>query len=360
MADQSGDKTQDATPYRRQKAREEGQVARSQDLASATILVVGLGILLWLGGRVLAFMSDSIERQTSTVALTMDTDTAVALWNSTLAELSKAVLPVLALMMLVAIGVHLVQTGLIFLPEKLAPDWSRLSPFKGLKRIFSLVGAMRLSFGIFKITVIAIVAYFSLYTRIDELLILTGQSVGEIGVFLLSITIWTGLKIGAALLVLAILDFAFQKWKHEQDLMMTQQEVRDEMKNLQGDPETIARRKAVQRQLVLNRLSTDIPKADVIITNPTELAIAIQYDIEKMRAPIVLAKGAGVLAARIRRLALENDVPIVEKKELARALYKHVDVNHPVPSEQYAAVAEVLAYVYQLKGRPLPGARKAA
>jgi len=360
MAEQSGDKTQDATPYRRQKAREEGQVARSQDLASATILVVGLGILLWLGGRVLTFMSDSIEQQTSTVALTMDTDTAISLWNSTLLNLGKAVLPVLLLMMLVAIAVHVFQTGLIFLPEKLAPDWSRLSPLKGLKRIFSLVGAMRLSFGIFKIMVIALVAYASLYARIEELLILPGKSVGEIGAFLLSITIWTGLKIGAALLVLAILDYAFQKWKHEQDLKMTQQEVREEMKNLQGDPETIARRKAVQRQLVLNRLSTDIPKADVVITNPTELAIAIKYDMQKMKAPIVLAKGAGVLAARIRRLALENDVPIVEKKELARALYKHVEVNHPVPAEQYAAVAEVLAYVYQLKGRPLPGAPKAA
>ena len=204
------------------------------------------------------------------------------------------------------------------------------------------------------------VAYLSLYARVDELIVLPGKSVGEIGAFLLSITIWTALKIGGALLVLAILDLAFQRWKHEQDLKMTQQEVREEMKNLQGDPETIARRKAVQRQLVLNRLSSDVPKADVVITNPTELAVAIKYDAEKMKAPIVLAKGAGVLAARIRRLALESDVPIVEKKELARALYKEVEVNHPVPSEQYAAVAEVLAYVYQLKGRPMPGQANAA
>jgi flagellar biosynthetic protein FlhB len=360
MADQSGDKSQDATPYRRQKAREEGQVARSQDLASATILVVGLSLLWGLGMRVLTFMSQSIETYTSTVHLTMDTDTAVSLWGTLLSEVAGAVLPLLALIMLVAVAVHVLQTGFIFLPEKLAPEWSRISPAKGLKRIFSLVGAMRLSFGIFKIMIIALVAYFSLYTRLDELLALPGKSVAEIGAFLLAIIIWTGLKIGAALLLLAILDFAFQRWKHEQDLKMTQQEVREEMKSLQGDPETIARRKAVQRQLVLNRLATDIPKADVIVTNPTELAIAIQYDSEKMRAPVVLAKGAGGLAARIRRIALENDVPIVEKKELARALYKNVDVNHPVPSEQYAAVAEVLAYVYQLKGKQVPGQSRAA
>lgn len=355
MAEQSGEKSQDATPYRRQKAREEGQVARSQDLASATILVVGLGLMLWLGQRVLTFMSSTIESHTSTVWLKIDSDSAVSLWNTLLKELTSAVLPLLGLMMLVAIAVHVVQTGFIFLPEKLAPDWSRISPLKGLKRIFSLVGAMRLSFGVFKIIVIGLVAYASLYTRIDELIALPGKSVGEIGAFLLSIAIWTSLKIGGALLLLAILDFAFQRWKHEQDLKMTQQEVREEMKNLQGDPETIARRKAVQRQLVLNRLSSDIPKADVVVTNPTELAIAIQYDSEKMKAPIVLAKGAGALAARIRRLALENDVPIVEKKELARALYKNVEINHPVPSEQYAAVAEVLAYVYQLKGKQMPG-----
>jgi flagellar biosynthetic protein FlhB len=160
--------------------------------------------------------------------------------------------------------------------------------------------------------------------------------------------------------VLALFDFAFQKWKHEQDLKMTQQEVRDEMKNLQGDPQIIARRKAVQRQLALNRMGDSVPKADVVVTNPTELAIAIQYDPDKMKAPVVVAKGAGVLAQRIRRLALENNIPVVERKPLAQLLYKEVDVNHPVPDESYAAVAEVLAYVYQLKGKTLPGAQRAA
>jgi flagellar biosynthetic protein FlhB len=134
---------------------------------------------------------------------------------------------------------------------------------------------------------------------------------------------------------------------------MTTQEVREEMKDLQGDPQIIARRRAVQRQLVLNRLSTAVPKADVVVTNPTELAVAIQYDPEEMAAPIVVAKGAGVVAQRIRKLALEHDIPVVEKKPLARALYKDVDVNHPIPNALYAAVAEVLAYVYQLKGKSI-------
>ena len=135
---------------------------------------------------------------------------------------------------------------------------------------------------------------------------------------------------------------------------MTHQEVRDEMKKLQGDPQIIARRRAVQRQMVLNRIKSAVPKADVVVTNPTELAVAIQYDPEKMAAPIVVAKGAGVLAQRIRRLALENNIPIVERKPLAQLLYKDVDIGKPVPTESYAAVAEVLAYVYQLKGKKLP------
>jgi flagellar biosynthetic protein FlhB len=168
--------------------------------------------------------------------------------------------------------------------------------------------------------------------------------------------LWTAIKIGLALFILGVLDYGYQWWRHEQDLKMTPQEVREEMKNLQGDPQVIARRKQVQRQIAMQRLSSSVPKADVVITNPTELAIAVQYDPATMAAPIVVAKGAGVVAARIRKLALESGITIVEKKPLAQALYKEVDLNQPIPDQLYAAVAEVLAYVYQLKGKKVPGA----
>ncbi|MDZ7619611.1 MAG: EscU/YscU/HrcU family type III secretion system export apparatus switch protein, partial [Patescibacteria group bacterium] len=157
--------------------------------------------------------------------------------------------------------------------------------------------------------------------------------------------------------ILALLDYAYQKWKHEQDLRMTTQEVREEMKNLEGDPQVMARRRQVQRELARQRLEGAVPKADVVVTNPTELAVAIQYDPTTMAAPIVVAKGAGILAQRIRQIALENGIPVVERKPLAQALYREVDVNHPVPKEKYAAVAEVLAYVYQLQGKKIPGAK---
>jgi flagellar biosynthetic protein FlhB len=171
--------------------------------------------------------------------------------------------------------------------------------------------------------------------------------------FLVSIASSTMLWIALLLVLLAILDYGVQRWKFEQDLRMTHQEVREEMRNVQGDPQIVARRRAIQRQMVLNRISASVPKADVIVTNPTELSIAIQYDPKEMAAPIVVAKGAGVLAQRIRRLALENNIPVVERKPLAQLLYKEVDVGRAVPTESYAAVAEVLAYVYQLQGKKL-------
>jgi flagellar biosynthetic protein FlhB len=259
-----------------------------------------------------------------------------------------------------AILVHLAQVGILFLPQKLAPDFSRVDPLKGAKRLFSMTNLVRLAFGIFKIGVVIAVAYWSIREYDDTILTLAILPVDEIAWLIGDILLSTCLKIGIALLILAILDYGFQKWKHEQDLRMTSQEVREEMKTLQGDPQVMARRRQVQRQLVMNRLQSAVPQADVVVTNPTELAIAIQYDPTTMAAPIVVAKGAGVLAQRIRRLALENDVPIVERKPLAQALYRDVDVNHPVPSERYAAVAEVLRYVYELKGKRLPGMGEAA
>ncbi len=269
-------------------------------------------------------------------------------------------LPIFGIMLLGAVGVNLAQVGFLFLPDKLAPDISRLDPIRGFKRLFSMTNVVKLAFGIFKILVIATVAFVSLYAQRETILGLTAMALRPAALYLVEILFWTSMKIGIALLILALLDYAFQRWKQEQDLKMTSQEVREEMKNLEGNPEIIARRRQVQRQLAMNRLSSAVPKADVVVTNPTELAVAIQYEPETMAAPIVVAKGAGVMAQRIRRLALEHGIPIVEKKPLAQALYREVEIDHPIPADKYAAVAEVLAYVYQLKGKKIPNPPSAA
>ena len=356
MPDQNGDKTQDATPHRRQEARKQGQVAKSQDLASAVLLICGLMVLMSMGGGIIDFLGRYTQKQLGGGGAWLHADPAFAyfVWDETVRSLAKCLLPIFGMMMLVAVLVNISQIGFLFLPDKLAPDISRINPLKGFGRIFSSTGLMRLLFGLFKMMIVATVALASLYSQRDALLALSALGVMEIGVFLIDILLWTALKIGVALLILAILDFAFQRWKHEQDMKMTQQEVREEMKNLEGDPQVRARRRQVQRQLAMNQLSESVPKADVVVTNPTELAIAIQYDPETMAAPIVLAKGAGEIAKRIRRMALEHGIPIVEKKPLAQALYKEVDINQPVPRDKYAAVAEILAYVYQLKGKKAP------
>ena len=361
MADSDGEKSQDPTPHRRQQAREQGQVVKSQDLASAALLLLGLMALITLGGDLTQALGGYYaEHLGGTAWLAIDSEFAVAKWHQTIFVLARHLLPIFGALLGAAIATNLFQVGFLFLPDKVMPDITRLDPLQGLQRIFAVTNVMRLIFGLFKMFLIAMVAYVSLYNEREKILALTELAVPQIALYLTQILLWTGVKIAVALLILAILDYGFQRWKHERDLRMTSQEIREEMKNLEGNPQIIGRRKQMQRQMALHRLSSAVPKADVIITNPTELAIAIQYDPDTMAAPIVVAKGAGMIAQRIRRLGLEHGIPIVEKKPLAQALYREVEINHPVPQEKYAAVAEVLAYVYQLKGKKIPPPKNVA
>jgi flagellar biosynthesis protein FlhB len=359
-ADDFGDKTHEATPYRRQKAREEGQVVRSQDLSSAALLVGGLLVLWLLGGQVAEFLGDMAREYLGGNAWlqTSPQETTHQLARVTYA-LAIAFLPLMGLLALISIVTQMGQFGFLYLPEKLALDWERINPLANWGRIASWKNVVHLGFGILKVLFIALVAGWSLWGERGRLMNLTDESTPVIASYLFHVTLWTSLKIGGALVVLALFDYGYQYWKHEQDLRMTTQELKEEIKQQQGDPQVAARRKQIQRQMVLHRLSSTIPKADVIVTNPTHYAIALQYDHEKMAAPVVIAKGVDLLAKRIRELALQNDVPIVERKELARTLYAHVEIGQQVPAEQYAAVAEVVRYVYQLKGKKLPGQRAA-
>lgn len=361
MADDESDKSHEATPHRRQQAREEGNVVKSQDLGSAALLVVGLLTLWYLGnGLVMAFGRITRDHLGGDAWVRMDVHDFLQKLVQLCGEVSWALLPILGTLVVTGVLIHLGQVGFLFLPQKLAMDFERINPLSNASRIFSTTSAIHLGFGMMKVALVSTVAAISLWGERERVMLLSDQDAGDIAVYLFSISFWTSLKIGAALLILAVFDYGYSYWKHEQDLMMSHQELREEMKQQQGDPQVASRRRQVQRQLALSRLSNVVPKADVVVTNPTELAIALQYDPDTMPAPIVLAKGAGVLAQRIRRLALENKIAVVERKELARALYATVDVNDAVPADQYAAVAEVIRYVYQLKGKKLPGQRAAA
>lgn len=361
MAEGAGEKSFDPTPHRRQEAREKGQVVFSQDLGSAAMLMVSTLLLMMLGGAVVDFSATLMRNQLGEVPhLRASQEDFVGEWVHITYALSAVLLPIFGLMMLGGILTNILQVGFLWTPDRIAPDISRISPMAGLKRIFSLSGTARLGFGLIKVLLVSVVAAVVLWMHWGEVIRSTGFDTPQLAKFLASISITTILWIAALLLILAVLDYGLQKWKFEQDLRMTHQEVRDEMKNVQGDPQVISRRRAIQRQMVMNRISSAVPKADVVVTNPTELSVAIQYDPQEMAAPVVVAKGAGVLAQRIRRLALENNIPVVERKPLAQLLYKEVDINKPIPADSYAAVAEVLAYVYQLQGKKLPMPPRAA
>lgn len=355
MAESSGDKKHSASDQRRRKAREEGQVVRSQDLASAILLLAAMAVLRWQGPTLASGLAELVIDSThDNGPMEITTSDAAASLNSKLMGIAQSTVPILLAMMIAGILSNLLQTGPILTFSRIMPKFSNVSPLAGAKRLFSISSAMRLLFGLFKVGVVSAVAYYALSGWKDAILGADVLPIAQLAGLIFQCTVETGLWIGGALFVLAILEYAFQWWKFEEDLKMTDQEVRDEMKESQGDPQVIQRRRQVQRQLAMGRLSTQVPKSDVVVTNPTELAIAIQYDPETMIAPVVVAKGAGVIAQRIRRLALENGVPIVERKPLAQILYKTVDVGGAIPLEQYKAVAEVLKYVYQLKGKKMP------
>ncbi len=357
MADSGGEKKHLATDKKRRDARQKGQVVKSQDLASAAMLLAALGALWMLGDTAATQLTTGIRESLSTPNLKMESTADATQYLTRMGiKLAIASAPFLLVMLVAGILVNVTQVGLLLSPDKLVPKLSNISPLAGAKRILSIQGVMKLGFGLFKVGVIGVVAYLALRRHHEPLLGMVTMGIGQICQVLFHTLMTVCLWIGGALFVLAILEYAFQKWKFEQDLMMTDQEIRDEMKESEGDPQLAARRRQIQRQLAMNEMGQQVPKADVVVSNPTELAIAIQYDPATMPAPLVLAKGAGVLAQRIRRLALENGIPVVERKPLAQFLYKNVNAGDVVPPEQYQAVAEVLRYVYQLQGKKIPQA----
>lgn len=361
MADSAGDKKHEATEYRRRKAREEGNVARSQDLGSAALLLVGVILLDTTGPGIFQALSEILREQ---LREPYDWATDPRTWMNRMlliaSKSSLALLPLFGGVLLTSILVHYAQVGSLWLPDKLIPDWNRINPLSGLQRIFSILNASRLGFGLIKIGLVVGLLAMGVWSRWDEILALGGASLETVSQFVWQTMISLCRTVAVALLILSVVDYAIQRWKYEQDLRMTDEEMREEYKMTQGDPHTKSRRRRVQRELANQRLNSDVPKADVVVTNPTELAIALKYDPLTMKAPIVLAKGANLVAARIRKIALQHGIPIVERKPLAQALFKQVDIGKPIPVTEYAAVAEVLKYVYQVQGRKLPDLERMA
>jgi len=352
VADQNfQDKTEPATPKRREEARKKGEVAKSRELAS--IAVLGAGVLyLYFGTRSLTLnMGHIIERTFQGIAGGIYTDQGlVDFATRSLKDFLWLVLPLMLALSVVALAVNLAQTGFLWTVEPLAPKASKIDPVKGLTQIFSKRSLVELGKSLFKILIVGWAAFSTLKEEFSHLLPLLYEDKIQILTALGSASLKVTVRCCWVIAILAILDYLYQRWEFEQKLKMTKQEVKEEFKQTEGDPQIKAKIRAAQREMARRRMMEEVPKADVVITNPTHLAVALRYEEGKMTAPAVVAKGANRIAHRIREVAEENGVPVVENKPLAQNLYK-LELGEEIPSEFYQAVAEILAYVYSLKKR---------
>lgn len=353
MAESNFEKTEAPTPRRLQEARQQGNIAHSTDLTAACILLAGVVLLYFFGFKILTAMKVTVAGM---LAATLTPNPAVPLDVAALPAYAgrivlEAVAPVCLGMTAVALLASVGQVGLVFTTKPLTPSLSKISPLSGLKKLIDARAGMRLLMSLAKITVIGGVAIAIIVGDLSQILHLAHLEPLPMFAGACELVYLLALKLAAVLLVLAVLDLAFQRWQHNRDMRMSKQEVKEELKRMDGDPLVKQRRTRVARQLALQRIGQAVPRADVVVTNPTHFAIALVYDSASMGAPKVVAKGADYMAMRIRQLAVANSVPIVERKELARALYKAVEVGQEVPPQFYGAVAQILAYVYRLGGR---------
>lgn len=353
MADDMGERTEDATPKKLREAREEGNIARSQDAASAILL---LGAVLVLSATIKPFLgslASMLEKSLvgDHLASGIRPEEVVETLVPPFIEAFLAGVPLILGATLIGVLAHLWQVGFMVSNKVLEPKFERLNPVSGFGRIFGMQGVIKTAMDILKVVVVGWIAW-SLATGIlpqivalPEVGLLRGfEEIGSMGLTL-------AMQAGAALIVLGILDYAVQRFKHQRDLRMTKQQVKEEFKESDGDPEVKQRRMKIARQLATQRLQTAVPKADVIVTNPEHISVAIQYDAATMAAPKIVAMGADEIAFRIRQIAMKHDIPIVERKPLARALYAKAKVGQEIPPDHFKAVAEILAYVYRLKGK---------
>jgi len=350
MADNDAERTERPTQKRLEEARKKGQIPRSQDLsAAAVVLIAGAG-LHFMGGRLGSGLFDlmrdglSISREQA-----MDSSSAISMFAGAAQNALLACAPILGLTLVAALLAPLAIGGWNLAFGTLAPDFSRLSPIAGFGKMFSTRGVVELVKAFAKFLLVALIAVIYLWHHTGEMLQLgaepTAASIGHA----ISITGEALLVLSAGLAIIAAIDVPWQLFQHIKSLRMTREEIREEMKESDGNPEVKGKIRQLQQEISRRRMMQEVPKADVIVTNPTHYAVALRYDDKRMRAPVVVAKGADAVAAKIREIAGEHNVPIFEAPPLARALFRAVDLNEEVPAGLYVAVAQVLTYIYQLR-----------
>jgi flagellar biosynthetic protein FlhB len=350
MPEDFEERTEQATGRRRQKAREQGNVPRSRELTALMPLWV-IFIYLSFGGYIfatmLSYMRSALKRG---FEFHITDGSVVELFKNDIAQIGFILGPILGMILLAVAAVHFVQTGFLFTAAPLSPDLKKLNPIEGIKKYFTLNTLFETLKGLFKVIVLGVILYQLIKKQIINLPLLVDMDVRAIMGFSFD-QVKTLLLISAVVLtVFAVADFAYQRWQYERNLRMTKQEIKEEHKEMEGDPRVKARIRSLQREMARKRMMQEVPKADVVITNPTHFAVALKYDSAKMGAPRVIAKGANLVAEKIKDIAGQSGVPVFEDKPLARALFK-IDIGMEIPEAMYKAVATILANVYKLKNK---------
>lgn len=352
QSDNDEDKTEEPSSQRLEDFREEGQVAQSKELTSLLVLIATLGAMYGMGPSLASDFMDFMRRmfaESSGTELTAERAGQVLMLC--LAAAARVVLPIAAAGFLAGVIGSVIQFGFLFTWSPLEPQIDRINPLSGFQRIFSLSSLLEGAKSLFKLVAVVGVTYMLIKSEIMGSASVIDMESSQLVAYMSSTAFRLVGGVCIGLFVVAALDFAYQKFRYRKSLMMSKQEVKQEHKQREGDPLLKARMKSLQREASRKRMMQDVPKADVIVTNPTHIAIALRYDAEKMAAPKVVAKGADLMAQRIKDVARKHGIPLVENVPLARALHKSVKVGGTVPRPLFQAVAEVLAYVYRLKGK---------
>jgi flagellar biosynthetic protein FlhB len=362
MADEMGERTEQPTPKKISDARNKGNLAKSLDLAAAINLSMALLLIWFFGGYIVRGLTEIMARALGDP--TLATFTALDGWRQVgqwaAVRAVWILVPFMALLWVTAYLVQLHQVRLLWTLEPLKAKLERLNPVSGVKKLFSRKNLVKTLVNIAKLTIAMAVVALVVRAHAQEIAGLPALGAVEALTVVGRHVLETALYLLAVLLIIGLIDWYYQKWQHLQDLRMTKQEVKDEQKSNDGNPEVKARRMRIAREIALQRARNEVPKADVVVTNPTHFAVALRYDAQRMAAPVVVARGEDWMAFRIREIAAAHGVPIVEKPALARALYATVKVGQMVRPELFEAVAEVLAYVYRLSQRVTPKAGAAS
>ncbi|HEX7058037.1 MAG TPA: flagellar biosynthesis protein FlhB [Bacilli bacterium] len=350
----AGEKTEKATPKRKQEARKKGQVAKSQDISGAFILLFSFLFLLAFGGLYKGkLLNIYIQTYRDYMLAEATVPNVLAMFYQLVYQSLLVVGPFMVMAVATALFANYLQVGFLLTGEPLLPKFGKLNPVEGMKRIFSLRSLVEFLKTMLKLAIIGVIVFYTLWQSRTQVLALARLPLAGVFKFTAQMVVSLGVKIAAVLVLLAFLDYLYQRYEQNKSLRMSKQDIKDELKTTEGDPLIKGKIREKQRRMAISRMMQEVPKADVVITNPTHFAVALRYDSGEMDAPCVIAKGQDFVALKIKEIAQKHEVAIMENKPLARALYSQVEVGEAIPQDLFQAVAEVLAFVYRMKKRKI-------